>query len=60
MYNHKEKRTKRRYLFLFNDVLLITKREGKTSYWLKIFISLRSNLTVEDVPDSTTKHKGLN
>jgi len=57
VYNQNERVTKRRYLFLFNDVLLITKQEAKKSFWLKVFISLRSNLNVEDVPDSTTKHK---
>jgi hypothetical protein len=59
VYNPKEKRTKRRYLFLFNDVLLITKKEGKTSYWLKVFVSLRTSLRVEDVPDSQTPNRGM-
>ena len=58
VFNHKERRTKKRYLFLFNDILLITKKEGKKSYWLKIFISLKSNLRIEDVPDSATRYKG--
>jgi len=57
VFNHKERRTKRRYLYLFNDVLLITKKEGKKSYWLKIFISLGPSLRVEDVPDTATKYK---
>lgn len=57
VYNQNERVTKRRYLFLFNDVLLVTKQEAKKSFWLKVYISLRSNLNVEDVPDSTTKHK---
>mmetsp|Transcript_34295 Transcript_34295/g.58726 ORF Transcript_34295/g.58726 Transcript_34295/m.58726 type:complete len:371 (+) Transcript_34295:40-1152(+) len=57
VFNHKERRTKKRYLFLFNDILLITKKEGKKSYWLKIFISLKSNLRIEDVPDSATRYK---
>jgi len=57
VFNPNERRTKRRYLFLFNDVLLLTKKEGKRSYWLKVFIALRSTLRVEDVPDSASKHK---
>jgi len=58
VFNHKERRTKRRYLYLFNDVLLVTKKEGKRTYWLKIYISLRSSsIRVEDVPDSATRHK---
>jgi len=57
VFNHKERRTKRRYLFLFSDVLLITKKEGKSSYWLKIFVALGPNLRVEDVPDTATRYK---
>merc|ERR1712137_377886 len=57
VFNHKERRTKRRYLYLFNDVLLVTKKEGKKSYWLKIFITLGPSLRVEDVPDTATKYK---
>jgi len=58
IFNNKERRTKRRYLFLFNDVLLVTKKEGKRSFWLKVYISLRSpNVKIEDVPDSATKYK---
>merc|ERR1712110_121943 len=57
VFNHKERRTKRRYLYLFNDVLLVTKKEGKKSYWLKIYISLGPSLRVEDVPDTATKYK---
>ena len=58
VFNHKERRTKRRHLFLFNDLLLITKKEGKKSFWLKILIALTPNLRVEDVPDSATLYKG--
>lgn len=58
VFNHKERRTKRRYLYLFSDVLLVTKKEGKRTYWLKIYISLKSStIRIEDVPDSATRHK---
>lgn len=33
---------KSRYLFLFNDALLIAKREGPQKFWLRIYIHLRS------------------
>lgn len=43
------KRTaKDRYLFLFNDVLLITKREKKKRFWLKTYIRLQNKLALED------------
>lgn len=49
----KERMKKSRHLFLFNDVLLITKKEGKKKYWLKVYISLKSELKVQDVQDSS-------
>lgn len=57
LYNHKERRTKKRHLFLFNDVLLIAKNEGKNKFWLKVYISLRTTLRIEDVPDTSTIYK---
>eukprot|EP01094_Clydonella_sp_ATCC50884_P011830 TRINITY_DN21675_c0_g1_i1.p2 TRINITY_DN21675_c0_g1~~TRINITY_DN21675_c0_g1_i1.p2 ORF type:complete len:237 (+),score=107.40 TRINITY_DN21675_c0_g1_i1:58-711(+) len=48
-FNTKERRKKPRFFFLFNDVLLIVKKEGKTKYWLKTYIRLRGELTVEDM-----------
>jgi len=52
IFNPKQKRKKQRYFFLFNDVLLLTKKEGERKYWLKIYISLKSGLKVVDVLDS--------
>eukprot|EP01102_Stenamoeba_stenopodia_P003890 TRINITY_DN1400_c0_g1_i2.p1 TRINITY_DN1400_c0_g1~~TRINITY_DN1400_c0_g1_i2.p1 ORF type:complete len:388 (-),score=118.95 TRINITY_DN1400_c0_g1_i2:201-1364(-) len=49
----KERMKKNRHLFLFNDVLLITKKEGKKKYWLKVYISLKSELKIQDVQDSS-------
>jgi len=57
VWNAKERRLKQRYFFLFNDVLLLCKREGRNSYWLKVFVSLRTSLRIEDVPDSQTPNK---
>eukprot|EP01121_Diplochlamys_sp_Union-15-3_P011194 TRINITY_DN3214_c0_g1_i1.p1 TRINITY_DN3214_c0_g1~~TRINITY_DN3214_c0_g1_i1.p1 ORF type:complete len:197 (-),score=33.17 TRINITY_DN3214_c0_g1_i1:471-1061(-) len=45
LWNDKEKRKKKRYLFLFNDTLLITKPEGKRKYWLRVLIALSSGTT---------------
>ena len=48
-YNVVQRKRKPRVLFLFNDVLLIAKREGKAKYWLKTYIRLRGELKLEDV-----------
>jgi len=53
IYNAKQKKKKPRYFFLFNDVLLLVKKEGSKKYWLKVYISLRTGLRVQDVTDST-------
>eukprot|EP01103_Thecamoeba_quadrilineata_P010845 TRINITY_DN2453_c0_g1_i1.p1 TRINITY_DN2453_c0_g1~~TRINITY_DN2453_c0_g1_i1.p1 ORF type:complete len:190 (+),score=37.39 TRINITY_DN2453_c0_g1_i1:120-689(+) len=53
IYNPNQKRKKHRYFFLFNDVLLLTKKEGEKKFWLKIYISLLTGLRVQDVLDST-------
>jgi len=57
VYNSKEKRLKPRHIFLFNDCLLIAKREGRQKYWLKVFISLGANIQIEDVQDSASNEK---
>lgn len=44
-----KKPRKLRFLFLFNDVLLITKRESKSSFRLRFYISLRSSHKVQDI-----------
>jgi hypothetical protein len=36
----------RRYFFLFDHYLLVTKREGKKKYWLKVLIKLRPSIKV--------------
>ena len=55
IWDESERMKKERYLFLFNDVLLITKKEGRRDYWLKVYISLRSEIIVEDVRESPSK-----
>eukprot|EP01097_Dermamoeba_algensis_P003674 TRINITY_DN2529_c0_g1_i2.p1 TRINITY_DN2529_c0_g1~~TRINITY_DN2529_c0_g1_i2.p1 ORF type:complete len:325 (-),score=95.14 TRINITY_DN2529_c0_g1_i2:203-1177(-) len=40
------------HLFLFNDVLLLAKKDGK-KYWLRIFCNLSSGNKVEEVKDSS-------
>merc|ERR1711988_1861481 len=57
IWDESERMKKERYLFLFNDVLLITKKEGRRDYWLKVYISLRSEIIVEDVRESPTEFR---
>lgn len=53
VWDDKTRKRKKRYFFLFNDVLLLTKKEGARKYWLRIYISLRSPyVSVEDSGDS--------
>lgn len=42
VWDENRRKKSKRYIFLLNDVLLITKRDGKSKYWLRIFITLRS------------------
>ena len=44
---------KPKYFFLFNDCMLITKKEGQKRYWLKVFVSLNPGIKVADVPNSS-------
>ena len=50
---------KPKYFFLFNDCMLITKKEGQKKYWLKVFVSLNPGIKVADVPNSTYKIPGV-
>eukprot|EP01130_Rhizamoeba_saxonica_P018928 TRINITY_DN9656_c0_g1_i1.p1 TRINITY_DN9656_c0_g1~~TRINITY_DN9656_c0_g1_i1.p1 ORF type:complete len:400 (-),score=93.10 TRINITY_DN9656_c0_g1_i1:62-1261(-) len=42
VFNEKKRKMKKRYFFLFNDILLLTKKESHKRYWLRIHITLRS------------------
>eukprot|EP01100_Stratorugosa_tubuloviscum_P015458 TRINITY_DN892_c0_g3_i1.p1 TRINITY_DN892_c0_g3~~TRINITY_DN892_c0_g3_i1.p1 ORF type:complete len:312 (+),score=157.01 TRINITY_DN892_c0_g3_i1:53-937(+) len=55
VYNAKERKKKPRYFFLFNDLLLLTKKEGRKKFWLKVLIILRPGLKVQDVLDSSNE-----
>jgi hypothetical protein len=49
LWDEKDRKKKKRYVFLFNDIMLITKREGSKKYWLRVYITLRSPyVKVED------------
>jgi len=49
-YNVKERRRKPRVLFLFNDMLLVGKREGRCKYWLKTLVRLNKlSMKLEDM-----------
>jgi len=50
VWDEKKRAKKKRYAFLFNDVMLLTKKEGPKKYWLRVYITLRSPyVQVEDV-----------
>jgi len=42
VWDDKKRAKKKRYAFLFNDILLLTKKEGSKRYWLRVYITLRS------------------
>lgn len=46
--NEKTKR-KFRFLFLFNDVLLVTKREAAAQFRLRYYINLRNDHKIEEI-----------
>jgi len=48
--DEKKKQKKKRYLFLFNDVLLFCRKEGPSRYYLRVYITLRAeNVSVEEI-----------
>eukprot|EP01120_Amphizonella_sp_Union-15-10_P013392 TRINITY_DN6203_c0_g1_i1.p1 TRINITY_DN6203_c0_g1~~TRINITY_DN6203_c0_g1_i1.p1 ORF type:complete len:329 (-),score=54.13 TRINITY_DN6203_c0_g1_i1:41-1027(-) len=49
VWSEKDKKKKERSFFLFNDLLLLCKKEGSKKYWLRIHVTLRSQVAfVED------------
>jgi hypothetical protein len=53
VWDEKTKQRKKRHFFLFNDVLLLTKKEGSRKFWLRIYVSLRSPyVNIDDGGDS--------
>ena len=46
--------TKPRVLFLFSDLLLITKRTGHDKYLLRVWVNLRPGIKIYSMPQSTT------
>eukprot|EP01122_Echinamoeba_exundans_P002253 TRINITY_DN12217_c0_g1_i1.p1 TRINITY_DN12217_c0_g1~~TRINITY_DN12217_c0_g1_i1.p1 ORF type:complete len:489 (+),score=129.28 TRINITY_DN12217_c0_g1_i1:57-1469(+) len=50
VWDEKQKKKKKRYAFLFNDIMLLAKKEGSKRFWLRVFITLKSPfVNVEDV-----------
>lgn len=50
VWDENRRKKSKRYIFLLNDALLITKRDGSRKFWLRVFISLASpNVNVEDM-----------
>jgi len=51
MYSEKERKKKPYYLFLFNDVMLICKKQPKQKWRVKIYVTLRSTYVhTENIP----------
>jgi len=54
VWNEKKRKKQLRYFFLFNDIMLLTKRESHKRFWLRIHITLRSPyVSVEDIDNSS-------
>lgn len=50
VWDENRRKKSKRYIFLLNDALLITKRDGARKFWLRVFISLASpNVNVENM-----------
>jgi hypothetical protein len=50
VWDENRKKKSKRYIFLLNDALLIVKRDGRTKFFLRVFINLRSqHVGVEDM-----------
>lgn len=43
LYSDKERKKKPRYLFLFNDIMLICKKAPKQKWRVKVHVTLRSS-----------------
>jgi len=53
VWDDKKNKMKKRYTFLFNDVMLFTKKEKGKKFWLRVHVSLRSkNCNIEDMPNT--------
>jgi hypothetical protein len=54
VWNERKRKKQLRYFFLFNDIMLLTKRESHKRFWLRIHITLRSPyVSVEDIDNSS-------
>jgi I/LWEQ domain/PH domain len=49
-WSEKQKRVKKKYMFLFSDCLLVCRKDSKSKFWLKIFCYLSSIRDVQFVP----------
>jgi hypothetical protein len=58
VWNEKKRKKQLRYFYLFNDILLLTKRESHKRFWLRIHITLRSPyVSVEDMDNSSANQE---
>jgi len=58
VWDEKKRAKKIRYFFLFNDILLLCKKESSKRYWLRIHITLRSpSVSIEEIGNSSYNHE---
>jgi len=58
-YVPEDRKKKLRHCFLFNDAILISKKEGPRRYWPRILVSFTTGLRVENVEDSQNEIPGV-
>jgi len=53
VWQDKKNKMKKRYAFLFNDILLLTKKENGKKFWMRNYVSLRSSkCNIADMPNT--------
>jgi len=58
VWDEKKRAKKIRYFFLFNDILLLCKKESSKRYWLRIHITLRSpSVSIEEIGNASYNHE---
>ena len=57
LYSEKEKKFKNRHIYLFDDLMIVTKALTNGRHWLKIFITFNQNMTI-DLNDNMIQYHG--
>jgi len=58
-YVPEDRKKKLRHVFVFNDSMLVTKKQGNRKYWPRILISFSTGLRCEEVEDSQNDIPGV-